>query len=99
MGRDHGTRERSNSRFLRRILKGVWGCALNPVNPQDGKLGADRMQQEWTGSLKENLSPKTGAYSGVDWSTLAALLLQRNGTRNRGSNIVVGLDRGFGTDM
>ena len=75
------------------------GCALHPVNPQDGNLGADRMQQEQTGSSKENYPPQTGAYSGVDWSTLATLLLQRNGKRHRGSNIVVGLDRGLGMDM
>jgi hypothetical protein len=57
------------------------------------------MQQEQAGFPKESHPPKTEAYSGIDWSTLAALLLQRDKTRHCMSNTVVGLNRGFGMDM
>ena len=57
------------------------------------------MQQEQAGSPKESHPPATGAYSGIDWSKFAALLLQRNMTRHRGSNVVIGLNRVFGMDM
>jgi len=99
MGGGQGKRKLSNPRLLRRIREGVWGCALHPVNPQDENLGADCMQQEQAGCLKESYPPDIGAYSGFHWSTLAALLLQRNGSRHRGSNIVVRFNRGFGMDM
>jgi len=94
VGKDQGTRI-VKSTFSATHPRGSMGLCFTSGQPTRRKTwcGSHAARTCWL--FEENHPPKTGAYSGIDCSKLATLLLQRNWTRHLGNNIVVGLNSGL----